>query len=404
MKDEPVVALQGPRTVGKSTLLNEVAKYHEARVLDLDKLAVRNAVSADPQTFAAGHALVCIDEFQKAPSILDAIKAELNRRLEPGRFVITGSTRFDALPMAAQALTGRIHIMDVLPFSQGELNGHDEKFLDIAFSYPASLVAPQKSSLTRAAYIKKCCMGGMPLAVVRNAVASRRWFDDYVRVTLERDVRDLVEVRQGALLFTLLRRIASQTAQVINVSKAGSQVGLKATTAEQYVKLLEYLFLIRRVDAWGRTLRARAVSKPKIYVLDSGVAARLMGLTPERLASTVDPAALTELGHLFETFVVGEILKQVSWTDDIASVGHWRTYDGHEVDLVVERFDGSIIAFEVKCSARVTGHDTSGLRILRAALGDRFIAGFVLNTGDLSYRFSDRIWVVPTDRLWNTNT
>jgi len=154
MKDEPVVALQGPRTVGKSTLLNEVAKYHEARVLDLDKLAVRNAVSADPQTFAAGHALVCIDEFQKAPSILDAIKAELNRRLEPGRFVITGSTRFDALPMAAQALTGRIHIMDVLPFSQGELNGHDEKFLDIAFSYPASLVAPQKSSLTRAAYIK----------------------------------------------------------------------------------------------------------------------------------------------------------------------------------------------------------------------------------------------------------
>lgn len=399
LRDEPVVALQGPRTVGKSTLLAEIARRHGVNVIDLDQPATRDAVSADPALFATGPAPVCIDEFQKAPEILDAIKAELNRNLAPGRFVITGSTRFDALPTAAQALTGRIHIMDVLPFSHGEMAAHDEQFLSTALSEPATLVSTDRSSTTRADYIDKLCTGGMPLAVARTPQGRRRWFDDYVRVSLERDVRDLARVRRGALLPALLRRLAGQTAQVLNMAQAGSAVGLKAGTAETYTKLLEDLFLIRRLDAWGRTLRARAVATPKVHVLDSGVAARLMGVTPERLARR-DLAAQAEFGHLYETFVVGELLKQVSWADDIASVGHWRTHDGHEADLVIERTDGSIVAFEVKAASRVDRRDARGLRALRETLGDGFLFGFVICTGEMSYRLEDRIAVIPADRLW----
>ncbi|MCQ3806777.1 MAG: DUF4143 domain-containing protein [Acidimicrobiaceae bacterium] len=149
------------------------------------------------------------------------------------------------------------------------------------------------------------------------------------------------------------------------------------------------------------TLRSRAVASPKIHVLDSGVAARLMGVTPQRLARR-DPAALAEFGHLFETFVVGELFKAVSWADDVASIGHWRTHDGLETDFVIERVDGTVAAVEVKAASRVEVRDARGLRALRETLGDAFLAGIVISTGEVSYRLEDRIWVVPADRLWTT--
>lgn len=399
LRDEPVVALQGPRTVGKSTLLAEFARSNAVEVIDLDDPAMREAVSADPGTFASGVPPVCIDEFQKAPVVLDAIKAELNRRLAPGRFLITGSTRFDALPRAAQALTGRIHIMDLLPFSQGEIDGNREHFLQVALRDPGSVVTSQRSKTSRAEYIERICRGGMPLAVARRGSARARWFDDYVRVALARDVTELSRIRQGALLPTLLRRLAGQTGQVLNMAAAGRAAGLEPRTAEAYTKLLEDLFLIRRVEAWGRTLRARAAAYPKVHVLDSGLAARLMGMTPQRLCR-LDPAALTEFGHLLETFVVGELHKQASWSDEVSGVGHWRTHDGQEVDLVVEHADGSITAFEIKAGARVERRDANGLRALRRALGDSFNAGFILHTGESAFHIDDQIAAAPIDTLW----
>lgn len=394
------MALQGPRTVGKSTLLHEVAQSHGVGVIDLDEPAVRDAVMADPVTFVGGAPPVCLDEFQKAPVVLDAIKAELNRRLAPGRFVICGSTRFDALPRAAQALTGRLHVMELLPFSQGEIDGHVEDFLAVAMTAPDRLVSPRWSATSRNDYIERVCRGGLPLAVARHAGTRGRWIDDYVRVSLARDVTELARIRQGALLPALLRRLAAQTAQVLNMAAAGRGAGLEPRTAETYTKLLEDLFLVRRLGAWGRTLRARTAASPKIHVLDSGVAARLLGLSPARLGG-LDPAALSEFGHLLETFVVGELLKQASWNSDIATVGHWQTHDDHEVDLVVERHDGEVTAFEVKAAARITARDARGLRALRDALGDSFNVGIILHTGDHTYRLDDRIIVAPIDLLWS---
>ena len=169
--------------------------------------------------------------------------------------------------------------------------------------------------------------------------------------------------------------------------------------ANDLVLALEDLFLVQRLPAWGRTLRARAAATPKIHVVDSGLAARLLRLTPTRLAK-LDPATLVDFGHLLETFVVGELLKQASWNDDVAGVGHWRTHDGQKVDLVIERFDGRITCFEIKASRHVGARDASGLVALRNTLGDQFHAGFILGTGDVSYRFDDRIYVTPIDRLW----
>ena len=170
-------------------------------------------------------------------------------------------------------------------------------------------------------------------------------------------------------------------------------------TAEQYTRLLEDLFLVERLPAWGKTLSSRSGATPKMHVVDSGVAARLLRATPEKRAS-LDATALTEFGNLLETFVVGELRKQVSWLQASAMVGHWRTHDGDEVDYVIEFDDGRVLGFEVKAKERVASSDLKGLRKLRDLLGDRFIAGVALSTGPRSYNFEDRLLVMPVDRLW----
>ncbi|MEX0947160.1 MAG: DUF4143 domain-containing protein, partial [Acidimicrobiia bacterium] len=351
-------------------------------------------------TFVSGPGPVFIDEYQHVPMILDAIKVELNRDGSPGRFVISGSTRHDALPRAAQALTGRLHLMDILPLAQGEIDGTSDTLVARLFADPASTVDARRSTTTRERYIARVTDGGFPPALRRARPAARsRWFDDYLALCLERDVAELARIQQKAALPKLLARLSGQTAQMLNIASAGEAAGLKARTAENYTKLLEALFLVQRLPAWGTTLRARAVAMPKLHVVDAGLAAHLLRLTPEKLARR-DATAMQEFGHLLETFVAAEVMKQLSWMDDIVGLGHWRTHDGAEVDLVIERRDGTVVAIEVKAATRVTTKDLTGLRAIRDALGDAFLAGVVLNTGPQAYRAEDRIQVLPIDRLW----
>jgi hypothetical protein len=399
-REEPVLLLQGPRSVGKSTLLRRLAHVTGARLLDLDDVATRDAVALDPATFVAGPEPVCIDEYQHVPLVLDAVKAELNRDGRPGRFVLTGSARHESLPAAAQALTGRLHRLPVFPLSQGEIAGVEEGLLVRLFSDEAGELIGRTSNTAREAYIGRIVAGGFPIPLTRETAAGRsRWFDDYVRLTLERDVRELARVEQAAVLPKLLERLAGQTGQVLNLARASQALHVSERTADNYLRLLEAVFLVHRLPAWGTTLGSRAASRPKVHVVDSGVAARLLRLTPDKLARR-EATALTELGHLLETFVVGELTKQASWLDGIAGVGHWRTRDGDEVDLVVERDDGAVVAFEVKAAQRIDAKELAPLRKLRSALGSAFVAGVALHLGAQSYTAEDRLHVLPVDRLW----
>lgn len=398
---EPVVALHGPRSVGKSTLLRGFAESAGVEVLDLDDPVVCDAVRASPLLAVSGGAPVCVDEYQKAPELLDALKSRLNREGSlAGTAVLTGSTRHDAVPRTAQALTGRLHVLTILPLSQGEIAGVREDLLERLLIAPEEAVAAlPTSSTTRAEYVQRLCVGGFPMAVRRTEAARNRWFDDYARLSVERDALELARVRQRQVLRAMLDRLARQTGQVLNVTAAATGLDVERKTVDQYVRLLEDLFLVQRLPAWGKTLRARATRSPKLHVVDSGLAARLLRISPAKMAS-LDPTTLTEFGNLLETFVVGELRKQVSWLDASVTVGHWRTADGDEVDLVVERDDGAVVAFEVKAGERVPGDDLKALRKLRDALGDRFLAGVALSTGPRSYTYEDRIHVLPIDRIW----
>ncbi len=402
MTETAVLALQGARSVGKSTVLAAIAAEHRVGIIDLDNAMQAELVAVSPDDFVLGTSPVCIDEYQRVPELLQAIKSELNRHHTPGRYVLTGSTRFDGLPRATQALTGRIQFLDILPFSQGEIDGTHENFLDIALNEPEQLVHQASSTTTRADYTERVCRGGLPVAISLSDRARRRWFDSYLAQTLSGDVPELSGIRRIDALGRLFDRLASQTGQLLNVSTAAKSIALEPRTADNYTQLLNDVFLLRRLPAWRRTLRARVGKIPKLHLVDSGLGAHMMRLTPAKLAQ-LDPASLTEFGHLLETFVVGELLKQASWHDDVREVAHWHTHDDQEVDMLIETYDGSVVGFEVKARTKAVSKDITGLRLLRDLLGDQFRAGFVLTTGRHAGRLDDRIYTCPIDQLWNHN-
>jgi predicted AAA+ superfamily ATPase len=400
LAEEPVVVLNGPRTVGKSTLLAQIARRLGRPVVDCDDPATRAIVRSDPGRFVTGTHPVLIDEYQHVPELLDAIKAELNRDLRPGRFVLAGSTRYTTLPQAGQALTGRVDIIPVLPLSQGEIDGTRECLVHRLLEGQGPPIAPEPSPTTRDDYARRITAGGMPVALRRPPGRSRsRWFANYLNLVLDRDVVEISRIRQREMLPRLLHQLAARSAQVLNIAGTAQAIGMEKSSAENYLRLLEAVFLIQRLPAWGTTLGSRIARQPKVHIVDSGMMAWLLGVTPDKVAQG-DPAVLSQYGHLVETFAVGEILKQVSWWDGPVSVGHFRTATADEVDLVLERDDGQVIAFEIKAGSRIHTEDLHGLRALRTRLGDRLHAAVILYTGAYAYLHEDGTAVLPLDALW----
>ena len=398
MRETPVLLLEGPRTVGKSTLLRQLADETGGFIIDLDDPDVRSVVSDDPNTWASRPGPVFIDEYQHVPEVLDTIKARLNHSSRPGQFVLTGSSHFDSLPRTAQSLTGRLLRLPVLPLAACEMEGTGgllPKLADVD-----ALLAPAAGTSTRPEYIARIVDGGFPIALAQSSSLGRsRWFDQYVALTLQRDVTELSRLQQARLLPVVLDKVMGQTAQIMNTAHIAREVNLSPTTVGDYVRLLEAVFLVQTLPAWAKTLESRAARRPKIHAIDSGVAARLLGLTDRKL-DRLDPSVQTEFGHLVETFVVGELLKEASWTDEVADAGHWRTHDGLEVDLVLETYDGDILAFEVKAGSRVPSGGFRALEALRDAAGSAFRLGVTLYMGEQPYRFGDRLIALPIDTLW----
>lgn len=400
MRTEPVLILHGPRAVGKSTLLSRVAGRCGRRVVDLDDLETRALVAGGPSFAVAGTGPVLIDEYQHVPELLDAIKAELNRDSRPGRFVLTGSTSYTTIPRAAQALTGRAHVMTVWPLSQGEIDGRRESFVEKVRVDPACVVDGVATSTDRLGYAERVLSGGFPIPLRRHGRRSRDgWFADYLDLVIQRDVLDIRRIRQRDVLPRLFQRLAAQTGQIVNVARSARAEQLQLSAANDYAHLLEAVFLLHRLPAWGTTLGARVNTMPKIHLMDTGVGGWVLDVTPENL-DRHDPSALTEFGHLLETFAVNEILKQVGWLDETVRVGHYRTHDGDEVDIVLQSPGGDVVAVEIKSGELVRPADARPLGRLRDKLGDRFRGGVLLHTGRFARPLGDRLYAAPLECLW----
>lgn len=358
-------------------------------------------MAGSPGYFAGGPGPVLVDEYQHVPDLLDAIKAELNRDLRPGRFVPTGSTSWTTLPQAAQALTGRAHVLDVWPLSQGEIDGVQERFLVELLARLPEAVPGEEARTDRLGYAERVLAGGFPIPLRRTRPRARTgWYSDYVDLVIERDVLDIRRVRQREVLPRLLRRLAAQTGQLVNIAAVARAEGLQGSVANDYAHLLEAVFLVHRLPAWGTTLGARVNAMPKLHLVDTGLGGWLLSVTLDKVAAR-DPSTLTEFGHLVETFAVNELLKQAGRLDEVLRIGHYRTHDGDEVDLVLESADGTVVAIEVKSGELVRPADAAALGRLRDKLGQRFRVGVVLHTGRYSRPLADRIHAVPLERLWS---
>ena len=399
LSEAPVLLLEGPRGVGKSTLLADLAAEIARPVIDLDQLAFRQLADESPSAVIEDDGPVLIDEYQRVPALLDSIKVRLNRSTSPGLFVLAGSTSFDSLPSGTQALTGRLQRLQIMPFTQAEIDGIENRFVARAFEGDVPH-ATTPAAATRDDYIQRVMHGGMPLALVRDSQGARiRWFEAHVRQSIERDAEALRRIGRSGSLRGVLARTVGQTGSVLNTTKVAADVKLSWGTASDYITLLESLFLIKRLPAWGVTVLSRTIDAPKVHVVDSGIGAYLLRLSAEKMKRR-DPAALTEFGHLLESFVIQEAIRQTTWMDAPVAAGYWRTKDGLEVDLVLERHDGAVVAIEVKTGDHVTGKQLDPLRALRERLGSSFIAGIAFHLGPVGYAAEDRIHVLPVERLW----
>lgn len=394
------VVLNGPRQAGKSTLLDAIHRQLGGTLLNLDNEQLLQAAITDPVSFASSGAEPrFIDEVQRAGDpLIRAIKLEVDATPTPGRYVLAGSTRFLTTPSLSESLAGRVAVVDVWPFSQGELEGRFERFVDIVFADPGSLRSLRASRVDRLDYFTRVCRGGFPEpALMRTSRARRAWFRSYVQSISERDIREMARVNEPSAIVSLLSYLASITSQEHNSVNTSSKTGLHRTTVNRYLALLEVVFLIHRLPAWSRNMTARVVKHAKLHLTDTGLVASLLGVSPESLMQPIASAR----GPLVESFIVNELAKQLTWSDAAVRLYHWRISGGVEVDVVMERDDGQVVGIEAKAKDTVTAEDFRGLMALRDLLGSQFTLGVVLHTGRQGgVGFGDRLVSLPIAALW----
>jgi predicted AAA+ superfamily ATPase len=281
----------------------------------------------------------------------------------------------------------------LFPFSAGELAGRREGFVRRLFDDSVDQTEPPAASDDLPIRLAR---GGYPEACQRDAEERRAaWFASYISTILQRDVRDLARVEALHALPNLLKLLAARASGLLNLADVGRDARLPHTTLNRYMALLETVFLVQRLPAWSPNLGQRLIKAPKLHLVDTGLACHLLGADAQRLSED-----RPLFGRLLETFVVGELRKQLSWTDPQTVLCHFRTIRGVEVDVVLERADGSVAAIEVKASATVGPADFVALQALRDLLGGRFRSGLVLYTGDQMVPFGDRLWLAPIPVLW----
>jgi uncharacterized protein len=396
LDDRPVTLLVGARQAGKSTLALAVTeRQHPARYVTFDDPPALAAASGDPVGFLAGLSDdVVLDEVQLAPELFRSIKAAVDRDRRPGRFLLTGSAQVLLLPRLSDSLAGRVEVLTLWPLAQREIEGASGSFVDAAFS------GSPLSSSTSAPGLDDVCprivAGGFPeVHTLGSARRRAAWFSSYITTILQRDVRDIANVDGLVTMPVLLSLLAARSAGLLNVSELSRSAGIRLTTLNRYLSLLETVFLIRRLPAWSANVGKRLVKAPKLHLVDSGLTAHLLGLDERGLVSS--PQAL---GALLETFVVGELAKDVGWAEREVRLFHFRSLDRREVDIVLEDRSGRVVGVEVRASATPKQSDFAGLRALQSLAGDRFVRGIVLHPGEASLPFGDRLEAAPLSSLW----
>lgn len=396
-----VVVVHGARQSGKTTLVQAIAAEKTGTYVSLDDDTQRALAEADPISYLLNqrHPLA-IDEVQLGGDrLIRSIKQVVDAEQTPGRFLLSGSTNFLTVPNISESLAGRVQIFSLSPISEAELASRIPTEINSWFEGKPHLSPVE--SMSRDAYLALVCRGGYPEVIPLDPKARRRWFSNYITTVVQRDIATLADIRKTAVMSSLLRWTAGLTSSNVNVSEAARRLQTSRPAISSYFEWLQTVFLINALPAWSRGISSRPTRQAKFHLIDSGLAASLLEVTPESLTA---PTA-TATGPLLETFVFNEIDRQLSSAEDDIRLSHYRDNQGREIDLVLEGFDGGVVAVEIKATRSPTSSQLQHLAWLRdkldVAAPGSFRSGVLLHTGDQSGKISDRLYLRPISALWS---
>ncbi|WP_163836813.1 ATP-binding protein [Spartinivicinus ruber] len=394
LADTPVICLLGPRQVGKTTLALSIEPNRT--YINFDDSTLLNNAKTDPSGFVQNlPERVTLDEVQRAPELLPAIKAAVDKDRKPGRFLLTGSANLLLLPGVQESLAGRVEVLQLHPLSEQEKHQSRNTFLQRLLD---GNITPQifgeQQQISGVA--EAVCKGGYPEPNTRNEKRARQWHRQYLNAIIQRDVKDIAAIRDKDDMMRLIEILALRTANLLNISGLATELGIRRETVDKYVSILERLFLIRRLPAWHKNQAKRLVKTPKVHLIDSGLAATLSEL---KVDEWYDYS--TSFGALLESFVVQQLICQAGWIDSELRFSHYRDKDQVEVDLVIEQ-GRNIWGVEVKKAASVQPKDGAGLSRLEGLAGNAWRGGILLYTGNnyISLSGVENGIAVPMNALW----
>lgn len=391
--DTPVVLLAGPRQSGKTTLVRKIAEQEGLRYLTMDDELTLLSAREDPVGMIRSLDRVVIDEIQRAPQLLLAIKKNVDEDRRPGRFLLTGSANLMALPTVADSLAGRMETLSLLPLSQSEIESCSANWIDNIF---AGRVLEADQPALGNELTERVLRGGYPEAISRASDRRRvAWMRQYIDALIQRDVRDIAAIEKLDQLPRFLRALAQTAGQMCNYTQLGGEVGLDGKTVARYIGVFEHMYLLKRVEVWARNRLNRVVKTSKLQFIDSGLLAALISLNAEEVQQD-----RTRFGNVLESFVFGELLKHKNAADGDYQLMYYRDTEKLEVDFVIENTAGQLVAVEVKAAATIKQSDLRGLKKLANLAGKQFKMGVLLYDGNEAMPIGDRIWAVPLSSLW----
>jgi predicted AAA+ superfamily ATPase len=399
LRDTPVVCLLGPRQVGKTTLAHEYCP--EYRYINFDDNSLLDTAKRDPVGFVQSLPdYVILDEVQRAPEILPAIKMavdqqRLSQQNQVGRFLLTGSANLLLLTGVQESLAGRVEIVDLYPLTEQEKHRQPKSLLSrLLNSDIKTQIIGQQSAVTGVA--EALCKGGYPESAMRSAIRARQWHRQYLNAIIQRDVKDIAAIRDEQELARLMEILAYRTSTLMNTSGLANELKIARATIEKYLIILERLFLVRRLPAWHRNQAKRLIKTAKVHVIDSGLAATLSRLKVE---DWHDPN--NNFGPLLESFVVQQLICQASWLEDDFRFSHYRDKDQIEVDLVIEQ-GKQLWGIEVKKAVSIQAKDGAGLSRLANYAGKSFQGGILFYCGNNTLPLKQKhCYAVPVNALWH---
>lgn len=400
LTDFPVVLISGARQVGKSTLIQALCQRQwKASYLTLDDRTLLDAALTDPDGLIAAHpGAVAIDEVQRAPDLLRAVKLQVDRRRQPGRFLLTGSANILTLKHVSETLAGRIALHQLHPFSYAELHRQrsPSTVLQQIFAVsdpPALLQGLSKTKIQGSqSLLPHILSGGYPTPAISTKASLRTtWFEGYRKTYIERDILELQSIERLPEFSRLMLLAAARTGQILNFADLGRDAGLPYVTLRRYMQLLEQTYQVTLVPPYFANVSKQLAKAPKLYWNDTGMAAHLLGVHD---ADTLQRHP--KLGALVETWVAQELMKLLALSPEPMRLYGWRLQSGPEVDFLIEQGD-RLVAIEAKWGRRLDQSTVTAVRMLQEQLGNRLIMSLVLYGGDEVLALGPQLTAVPYD-------